>query len=102
MTREQWDELFLKVGTMPLDELEKIIVDSARKAGVLQTNYDRLISKTPEELAEFFGTLPCCPPGNADELCFPDNTCGADTKMMIKCWANWLKGPVEVDYEPDP
>lgn len=60
-----------------------------------QTNYDLLISKTPEELAEFFGTLPCCPPGNADELCFPDNTCGADTKMMIKCWANWLKSPVE-------
>lgn len=67
-----------------------------------QTNYDLLISKTPEELATFFGTLPCCPPGNADELCFPDNTCGVDTKMMIKCWANWLKGPVEVDNEPDP
>ena len=62
-----------------------------------QTNYDRIVSKTPEELATFFGTLPCCPPGNADELCFPDNTCGADTKMMVKCWGTWLKAPVEVD-----
>lgn len=35
MTREQWDELFAKVVDMPVEELEKIIVDSARKAGVL-------------------------------------------------------------------
>lgn len=61
------------------------------------TNADRIRQMSDEELATFFGTLPCCPPGNADELCFPDNTCGADTKMMIKCWANWLKSPVEVD-----
>ena len=65
------------------------------------TNYDRLISKTPEELAEFFGTLPCCPPGSTEELCYPENTCGADTKMMVKCWETWLKSPVEVDNEPD-
>ena len=60
-----------------------------------QTNYDRINSKTPEELADFFGTLPCCPPGSAEELCYPENTCGADTKMMVKCWMKWLKSPVE-------
>lgn len=60
-----------------------------------KTNADRLRSMSDEELATFFGTLPCCPPGNADELCFPDNTCGADTKMMVKCWGTWLKAPVE-------
>lgn len=59
------------------------------------TNADHIRSMTDEELAIFFGTLPCCPPGNAGELCFPDNTCGADTKMMIKCWENWLKDPAE-------
>lgn len=61
------------------------------------TNADRLRSMSDEELATFFGTLPCCPPGNADELCFPDNTCGADTKMMVKCWGTWLKSPGKVD-----
>jgi len=61
----------------------------------VQTNADRIRSMSDEELATFFGTLPCCPPGNADELCFPDNTCGADTKMMVKCWGTWLKAPME-------
>ena len=60
-----------------------------------QTNADRVRAMSDEELATFFGTLPCCPPGNADELCFPDNTCGADTKMMVKCWGTWLKATVE-------
>lgn len=69
--------------------------DKRKKATPKTTNYDRIISKTPEELADFFGTLPCCPPGSADELCYPENTCGADTKMMVKCWARWLKAPVE-------
>lgn len=59
------------------------------------TNFDEIKAMNVEELATFFGTLPCCPPGNADELCFPDNTCGADTKMMVKCWGTWLKSPVE-------
>lgn len=51
MTREQWDELFLEVDTMPLDELEKIMAETARKAGVLQTNADRIRSMSDEELA---------------------------------------------------
>ena len=35
MTKEQWDELFLKVNDMPVEELEKIILDGARKAGIV-------------------------------------------------------------------
>jgi len=60
-----------------------------------QTNADRLRAMSDEELAKFFGTLPCCPPGSAEELCYPENTCGADTKMMVKCWETWLKATVE-------
>lgn len=56
---------------------------------------DEIRSMSDEALAEFFGTLPCCPPGSAEELCYPENTCGADTKMMVKCWGTWLKSPVE-------
>jgi len=59
------------------------------------TNSDRLRQMSDEKLAEFFGTLPCCPPGSTEELCYPENTCGADTKMMAKCWLNWLKSQVE-------
>lgn len=50
-----------------------------------QTNYDRLISKTPEELAEKMVDYSYCPPGTA---CKP--TCK-------ECWLLWLKAPVEVD-----
>lgn len=61
------------------------------------SNADKIRAMSDEELAEFFGTLPCCPPGSAEELCYPENTCGADTKMMAKCWGTWLKRPVDVD-----
>lgn len=49
------------------------------------TNYDRLISKTPEELAEKMVDYSYCPPGTA---CKP--TCK-------ECWLSWLKSPIEVD-----
>lgn len=83
MTREQCDELFLKVGTMQLDELEKIIVDSARKADVLQTNADRIRGMTDEELAHLLHT--------AEEHLFSGNL------WNYEQWRKWLKSPVEVD-----
>lgn len=50
-----------------------------------QTNYDRLISKTPEELAEIMVDYSYCPPGTA---CKP---------ICKECWIAWFKSPVEVD-----
>lgn len=52
------------------------------------TNYDRLISKSPEELAEFF-QVHCCP----FELCGLSNwECKHDCKQ---CWLDWLRQEVE-------
>lgn len=56
------------------------------------TNYDRLISKTPEELAETYAGG--CP--NGDRL-----NCGKyylhGGRDCFNCWLDWLKSPVEVD-----
>ena len=57
-----------------------------------QTNYDRLISKTPEELAVICEDA-CpphwheCPPIKGEEM---------ELKSACqKCWLDWLKSPVE-------
>lgn len=56
-----------------------------------KTNADRIRSKSDEELAEFFGTLPCCPPGeDVDELCNPLDSCEG-TDLQVKCWLEWLR-----------
>lgn len=49
MTREQWNELYLKANDMPVEELEKIIIDSARKAGILWYG-DKELEELVEEL----------------------------------------------------
>ena len=55
------------------------------------TNYDRIISKTPEELAKFMGELPCCPPGaDVTELCYPMDSCEG-TDLQVQCWLDWLQ-----------
>ena len=60
-----------------------------------KTHADRIRSKSDEELAEFFGTLPCCPPGeDLEELCFPLNSCEG-TDLMVKCWLKWLRQEAE-------
>lgn len=59
------------------------------------SNADRIRSKSDEELAEFFGTLPCCPPGDdLEELCFPLDSCEG-TDFMVKCWLKWLRQEAE-------
>ena len=59
------------------------------------SNADRIRSKGDEELAEFFGTLPCCPPGDdLEELCFPLDSCEG-TDFMVKCWLKWLRQEAE-------
>lgn len=60
-----------------------------------KTHGDRIREKSDEELAEFFGTLPCCPPGeDLEELCFPLNSCEG-TDLMVKCWLKWLRQEAE-------
>lgn len=55
------------------------------------TKADRIRAKSDEELAEFFGTLPCCPPGeDLEDLCFPLDSCEG-TEMKVKCWLKWLR-----------
>lgn len=60
-----------------------------------QTHGDCIRAKSDEELAEFLGTLPCCPPGeDVEELCFPLDSCEG-TEMKVKCWLNWLRQEAE-------
>lgn len=56
------------------------------------TNYDRLISKTPEELAEWIMREPSiwyhavCPPGTGSDC---------STSPCKQCWLDWLKSPAD-------
>jgi len=57
------------------------------------TNYDRIISKTPEEMAEFLIQDGSCPP----ERMYPDSCpiCDRVTlKVCQQCWLDWLKQEV--------
>ena len=70
-------------------------VDKLLRMKKAATNADRIRSKSDEELAEFFGTLPCCPPGeDLEELCFPLDSCEG-TEMRVKCWLKWLRQEAE-------
>lgn len=51
------------------------------------TNYDRLVSKSPEELAEWLGDTDACPPGECTHF-YDDVDCPA-------CWLDWLKKEVK-------
>lgn len=53
------------------------------------TNYDRIISQTPEELATWLNCNPrLCPPPWMNGLC-------PDGKGCENCWLEWLKQEVE-------
>jgi hypothetical protein len=60
------------------------------------TNYDRIVSKSPEELAEYLA--PCaCPPIHFDKTVDIDcpvgeEPCKSDCK---NCWIYWLKQEAE-------
>lgn len=65
--------------------------DKRKKATPKTTNADRIRAMSDEELAKFFGTLPCCPPGeDLEELCFPLDSCKG-TEMKVMCWLKWLR-----------
>ena len=53
-------------------------------------NGDTIRAMSDGELAEFFATLPCCPPGeDLEEMCFPNDSCEG-TDLKVKCWLKWL------------
>lgn len=78
----------LEIDTMSVSEinaLKKACVSLMRRVSPL-TNYDRLISKTPEEMAEWINNNSClCAPGK--EPC-EDGECE-------ECWLDWLKQEAE-------
>ena len=54
------------------------------------TNYNRIVSKSPEELAEFLIQDGRCPP----ERMYPDSCPNCDRitpKSCYDCWLDWLK-----------
>ena len=58
-----------------------------------QTNYDRIISKTPEKLAELLNKT--CPPKTTANTCrrmFNEET---GKYNCVKCWLDWLTSPVD-------
>ena len=75
----------MKLGKEFLEEVSKLNYPKP------QTNYDRLISKTPEELAKFITGIDLC-----ELLCGSPLVCDGywccEQKML-----SWLKSPVEVE-----
>lgn len=58
------------------------------------TNYDRIKSKTPEELADYLIQYGACPP----ERMYPDSCPNCDRvtpKVCYDCWLDWLKQEAE-------
>ena len=68
-----------------------------------KTNYDRVVSMIPEELAEFIQWVRwnLCPPkgvgysNGPDEIC--NHPCGEDAPKAacVECWLAWLRKDVE-------
>lgn len=54
------------------------------KEKIPETNYDRFIRKTPEELAEFLAEYRCV---HKAQHCMETN--------CAQCWLEWLKGEAE-------
>ena len=55
------------------------------------TNYDRLFSKTPEELAEFLGDVA----GNGGGSCAPGHYDCTNRENCAECWLDWLNSPAK-------
>lgn len=60
-----------------------------------KTNYDRIISKTPEELADFlYATW-------KEQDAFKKDVCERcpDTSCRPKCWLDWLRQEAKEDHK---
>ena len=56
-------------------------------------NYDRIVSKSPEELAKIF-VCKCCPSVFFSNFTPEENPCNKySADDCFKCWLNWLKSP---------
>ena len=53
-----------------------------------KTNYDRIISKSPEELAKYFAKITEC---GECEACLPNDICMATDELCKGAWLDWLK-----------
>ena len=94
--RAELTEDYQKHHNMPVSWMHFEGTSECEHARKKPTHADRIRQMTVEELAEFFGTLPCCPPGEIlEELCFPNSSCEG-TDLQAKCWLNWLKQEVDV------
>ena len=88
------EEILVEMANRVLDEYEykgKTIREWADLIAHPKTNYERIISKTPEELAEWlwFKVGKCPPFDVCPSQCIP---CEAKD-----CWLDWLKQEVEED-----
>ena len=70
---------------------EKLPEDDRTRSTPVWTKYDRLISKTPEELAELLSHV-CCPYFLGENV-----DCNVESKGCYACWISWLKSPVGVE-----
>lgn len=57
------------------------------------TNYDRIISKTPEELARRIAARTAC----MDCILLEECKRRTERRRCVDMWLDWLKSPVEVD-----
>ena len=85
-------------GKLPSDSATCVECGLSRKNYKPLTNYDRLISKTPEEMAqaieEFSYDVVTCPKDKCHlEPMSPYDS--LDRNECRKCWLKWLKSPVE-------
>ena len=59
------------------------------------TNYERIISKTPEKMAMWMW-LRGCPTEEINESCMNNKT---KEKSCTRCWLDWLKAPADKEGE---
>jgi hypothetical protein len=60
----------------------------ACKGFIPMTNYDRIISKTPEELAEWLYVLN---DEHCDSVCPPSDPACPSHENCVECWLDWLR-----------
>lgn len=77
-------------GKLPSDSAICVGCGLSRKNYKPITNYDLLISKTPEEMAKFLTVL-------SDPKWHIDGNIFDMTVPKESSWLSWLKSPVEVD-----
>ena len=83
-------------GKMPSYSATCVECGLSRKNYKSATNYDLIISKTPEDLAKWLDCI---------RLCCDNDLCGRSCPLAEVCYStgvtkemiDWLKGPVEVD-----